>query len=112
MDNGSTEPETRAWLESQQIADVFDATGLGIHEMWNFGLDEAFRRHGGLADVVLLNNDLRAGPRFLRCRLPVAFCRVVEAIAVDRSNGGTPEAARRFGSRGLRRRCCAACFAQ
>ncbi len=66
MDNGSTEPETRAWLEAQQIADVFDATGLGIHEMWNAGIDQAALRHRGFADVVFLNNDLRAGPRFLR----------------------------------------------
>lgn len=88
MDNGSTEPETRAWLESQQIADVFDATGLGIHEMWNFGLDEAFRRHGGLADVVLLNNDLRAGPRFLR-RL-VGGMRSTDASVVSGNYDGRP----------------------
>ena len=88
FDNGSEDPATRAWLESQNVADVFDASGLGIHEMWNAGLDEAARRHRGLADVVLLNNDLRAGPRFLR-RL-VGGMRSSDAMAVSGNYDGRP----------------------
>jgi GT2 family glycosyltransferase len=65
FDNGSG-PETREWLEAQSEADVFDAEGAGIHDMWNAGIEEALRRHGGMADVVFLNNDIRCGPRFLR----------------------------------------------
>lgn len=66
FDNGSTDPQMRAWLESQDVTSVFDAEGLGIHDMWNAGIDEARVRHGGRADVVLLNNDISIGPRFLR----------------------------------------------
>ena len=67
FDNGSTDPDMVAWLEGQSVADVFDASAAaGIHEMWNAGIDEAVRRHHGLADVVLLNNDLHLGARFLQ----------------------------------------------
>ena len=75
FDNGSTDPEMVAWLESQPVASVFDASGLNIHEMWNHGVAEAVRRHGGRADVVLLNNDLQIGPRFLR--------RLIRGLHVD-----------------------------
>ena len=63
-DNGSVDEAMREWLEEQSVATVFDASGAGIHEMWNAGLAEARSRHGGLADVVFLNNDLRLGPAF------------------------------------------------
>lgn len=68
FDNGSTDPAMREWLESQQVADVFDASECpgGISQMWNAGIDEAVRRHRGLADVVFLNNDVRVGPQFLQ----------------------------------------------
>lgn len=66
FDNGSTDPATVEWLAAQDAATVFDAVGSGISEMWNAGIAEALARHGGLADVVLLNNDIRVGPRFLR----------------------------------------------
>jgi len=65
FDNGSG-PEMRAWLEGQQVATVFDASELNIHEMWNAGIAEALTRHRGRADVVFLNNDVDLGPRFLR----------------------------------------------
>lgn len=65
-DNGSEDPATREWFEAQNVADVYDCAGMGIHDMWNAGIEESIRRHRGIADVVLLNNDLRAGPRFLR----------------------------------------------
>lgn len=66
FDNGSTDPAMVEWLANQSVAEVFDASGASIHEMWNAGVDEAVARHRGLADVVLLNNDLRVGPRFLQ----------------------------------------------
>lgn len=65
FDNGSTDPEMVEWLASQDVASVYDATGAGIHDMWNAGIAEALNRHHGLADIVFLNNDLRCGPRFL-----------------------------------------------
>lgn len=77
MDNGSTDPEMVDWLRLQEVADVFDASGLGIHHMWNAGVDEAVSRHGGRADVVLLNNDISIGPRFLR--------RLIRGLHVDPS---------------------------
>lgn len=66
FDNGSETPEMRAWLEGQQVASVFDASGCSLHDMWNAGIAEAHIRHRGRADVVFLNNDLQIAPRFLR----------------------------------------------
>lgn len=66
FDNGSTDPEMVEWLSAQGVAEVFDAAGASIHEMWNAGIGEALARHRGLADVVFLNNDLSVGHRFLR----------------------------------------------
>jgi GT2 family glycosyltransferase len=63
FDNGSG-PETRAWLEAQDVAEVFDAAGANIHEMWNAGIDMAQTATPG-ADVAILNNDLELGPDFL-----------------------------------------------
>ena len=63
FDNGSG-PETRKWLEEQDVADVFDAAGANIHEMWNAGIAQAQTENPG-ADVVILNNDLELGPDFL-----------------------------------------------
>lgn len=65
FDNGTTDPDMKAWLEAQDAADVFDATGASIHEMWNAGIEEARARHKGRADVVFLNNDVRLGEGFL-----------------------------------------------
>lgn len=81
FDNGSTDPAMRAWIEAQDVADVYDASGLGIHHMWNAGIDEAVRRHGGLADVVILNNDLELGHRF--CQRLVGWMRESTALAVS-----------------------------
>lgn len=82
FDNGSTDPEMREWLEAQTVADVYDAAECQtISEMWNAGINEAVIRHGGLADVVLLNNDLELGPRF--CQKLVGGMRDTTAMAVS-----------------------------
>lgn len=81
FDNGSTDPEMKAWLADQSVADVYDASDADtISQMWNAGIDEALVRHGGLADVVLLNNDLQLGPRF--CQRLVGAMRDSTASAV------------------------------
>jgi GT2 family glycosyltransferase len=64
FDNGSG-AETREWLKGQTIADVWDAEGANIHEMWNAGCAEALRRWRK-PNVAILNNDLKIGPGFLR----------------------------------------------
>lgn len=90
FDNGSTDPEMRRWLESQDVAEVFDASDCpgGISQMWNAGIAEAINRHRGLADVVFLNNDVRLGPQFLQ-RL-VAGLRHSGAQAVSASYDARP----------------------
>lgn len=65
FDNGTTDPDMLAWLEAQDVAEVFDAKGAGIHDMWNAGVAEAKARHNGRADVVFLNNDLRLSDSFV-----------------------------------------------
>lgn len=65
FDNGTTDPEMVEWLAAQDVADVFDAKGASIHEMWNAGIEESKARHKGRADVVFLNNDLRLGEGFV-----------------------------------------------
>lgn len=64
MDNGSSDPEMVEWLAAQDVATVLPMPDAGIHEMWQEGMIEARRRHGGLADLIFLNNDLRLGPNF------------------------------------------------
>ncbi len=66
FDNGTTNPDMVEWLAEQGFAEVFDATGASIHEMWNAGIAEAKARHGGRADVLFLNNDLRLGDSFVQ----------------------------------------------
>lgn len=63
-DNGSNST-TRGWLESQTFAEVFDASGWGIHEMWNAGVEESLRR-ARVVNVALLNNDLDPGPGMIQ----------------------------------------------
>lgn len=65
FDNGTTDPEMLAWLDAQEVADVFAAPGASIHEMWSAGVAEAKARHKGRADVVFLNNDLHLGDSFI-----------------------------------------------
>jgi GT2 family glycosyltransferase len=62
-DNGSG-PQTKKWLAQQRIAEVFDAEGMNIHEMWNAGCAEAVKRWAK-PTVAILNNDLDLGPNFL-----------------------------------------------
>lgn len=56
--------ETRRWLQQQQSATVFDATGANIHEMWNAGVNLALEQDPS-ANIVFLNNDLELGDDFL-----------------------------------------------
>lgn len=64
MDNGSG-PETKEWLESQAIAEVFDCEGLNYHQMVNIGMDEALRRSWP-CNIAVLNNDLKIGPDLIK----------------------------------------------
>lgn len=90
-DNGSTDPKMRAWLQAQSVADVYDASGCnGIGQMWNLGIDEAVRRHGGWADVILLNNDLDLGPKF--CQRLIGGMRDTNAAAVSANYDRRPVA--------------------
>lgn len=63
FDNGSNST-TRNWLQTQTFAEVFDAKDLGIHQMWNLGIEEALRR-APVSNIALLNNDLDPGPGML-----------------------------------------------
>jgi GT2 family glycosyltransferase len=58
-DNGSSS-ETKARLREQSIAEVFPADGLGIHEMWQAGVEEA-RERSPKCNLLILNNDIRLG---------------------------------------------------
>lgn len=63
FDNGSN-PETKRWLANQTIAEVIDAEGAGIHQMWNRGAEIALERWPKV-NIAFLNNDLRIGENFL-----------------------------------------------
>lgn len=56
-DNGSTPAYDFGGCE------VINAKGWNLHEMWNAGLAEA-RSRAPICDVMILNNDLRVGPKF------------------------------------------------
>jgi glycosyltransferase involved in cell wall biosynthesis len=62
-DNGSGE-DTKKYLRRQRVAEVFDAAGKNIYEMWNAGITEALRRWPK-ANIAILNNDLKLGDNFL-----------------------------------------------
>jgi len=64
-DNGS-KTETKNWLSTQTDVTVFDMPDVGIHEMWNRGINHALETHGPRTHVAFLNNDLELGPAFLR----------------------------------------------
>lgn len=110
FDNGTTDPEMVAWLAEQDVADVFDAKGASIHEMWNAGIDEAKARHKGRADVLFLNNDIRVGDSFVirmsaGLRSDPALCAVSGNYDGRRGHGVIPvrgiSAGRMDGSGGL-----------
>lgn len=63
-DNGSG-PDTKAWLAGQQDITVLDLPDVGIHHMWNAGVDYVTERYGRSAHIAFLNNDLRLGAGFL-----------------------------------------------
>lgn len=65
FDNGSTDG-TDAYLDTQDIASVYDAAGAGIYNLWNQGLKEAQNlAGGGPCNVAILNNDLILGDHWL-----------------------------------------------
>lgn len=91
-DNGSG-TKTKNWLASQNDLTVLDMPSVGIHEMWNAGIDGAMERHGPRTHVALLNNDLQLGPEFLR-RLSTALRdrRDLAAVCGNYDGRTTPEA--------------------
>lgn len=64
FDNGSTDPNMRRWLKDQTHADVIDAAGMNIHQMWNAGIRRIIS-DWPKANIAVLNNDLEVGPDFL-----------------------------------------------
>lgn len=70
-DNGSG-AKTKNWLASQDDLTVLDMPDVGIHHMWNAGIERALERHGPRTHIAFLNNDLRLGPEFLK-RLSAAL---------------------------------------
>ena len=63
LDNGSAK-ETRRYLERQTIARVLPMPGVGIHQMWNEGVNYALSMWPKV-NLAILNNDLNIGPDFL-----------------------------------------------
>lgn len=43
-----------------------NGAGMGIHQMWNLGIDHALDKHGPRTHIALLNDDLEVGPEFLK----------------------------------------------
>lgn len=64
LDNGSKQPETIKWLREQKVAEVANAAGLNIHEMWNAGAAWAKAQHPRF-NLAILNNDLEVGQNFI-----------------------------------------------
>lgn len=60
VDNGSPK-EMRNWLSTQQYAEVVEAPGVGIHHMWNMGVEWAAEQSLAGYDLLFLNNDLSIG---------------------------------------------------
>lgn len=46
-------------------ATYLDGAGMGIHEMWNLGIDHALEAHGHRTRIAFLNDDLRLGDGFI-----------------------------------------------
>lgn len=65
FDNGSTDGTTE-WLLDQHDLMVFPAVDVGIHHMWNAGVEEALHRSGGRCNILFLNNDLKLGHEMVR----------------------------------------------
>lgn len=66
MDNGMPK-DTRRWLEASNRGGkvtVIDTPDVGIHRMWNLGL-QAAQVKATRANIALLNDDIEIGPRFL-----------------------------------------------
>lgn len=96
-DNGSSE-ETRDQLKGWrcppgigQLA-VFDATGQGIHDMWNRGLGMA-AAGAQQVNVALLNNDIKIGPNFLSGLARALRSDPLAAVASPNYDGRDPQGA-------------------
>jgi GT2 family glycosyltransferase len=81
MDNGS-DRTTKNWLETQDLADLVSADGLGIHEMWNLGIEAANQNSPAGFDIAFLNNDLTVGPGMID-GLKKALAEHAEIVAVS-----------------------------
>lgn len=86
FDHASETPEMREWLDARPDVRKVSAE-LGIHDMWNLGIEEAVKRHGGHADVLFLNNDLRLGEEFCR-RMSSALHSDPQLVAVSANYDG------------------------
>ncbi len=67
LNNGSSLETTRLaslFVRTLDDVEMIDAKGLGIHEMWNIGIDESLAL-APLSSITFLNNDLALGPEFL-----------------------------------------------
>lgn len=66
LDNGSTK-KTKDWLAKQPDVLTVDGRGMGIHEMWNLGVEHAMKlaNQRRNVNVMILNNDLHIGDRFV-----------------------------------------------
>lgn len=87
-DNGS-DARTKKWLRQQRFAEVFQADGCGIHEMWNRGAVEALAR-SRKANVAFLNNDLAIGPNMLATLAGALRSQDVDLMAVCPNYDGRP----------------------
>lgn len=88
VDNGSAN-KTREWLEKQDDLVVLDGGNLGIHEMWNLGVEWVIE-HGGQrrnVNIAFLNNDLRLGKSFV-ARLSDALRSDKDLVAVSGNYDG------------------------
>lgn len=76
IDNGSTD----GTAEVLEGVTVLNGVGLGIHEMWNLGLEHLLQAYGPSQNITFLNNDVAIGEQFLT-RLGAAL-RLVDDLVV------------------------------
>lgn len=84
FDNGSSQPDLKATRVSAERcgAEVIDAAGKTIHQMWNEGVARIMKDVPvGPVNIAVLNNDLRIGPHFL-LRQAVALRADKDLVAV------------------------------
>jgi predicted O-methyltransferase YrrM len=62
-------PQGYGWLndaEAAGLVTILDGAGMGIHEMWNLGIEHALKEHSARVRIAFLNDDLKIGPSFLK----------------------------------------------